>query len=73
MYITVMVVNPETTVRKLVSLPRPMARAVEDFRFEQRINTESEAIRRLIDLGLAAAKAPDKIRRTGRRRESGGE
>ena len=52
-----MVVNPETTIRKLVSLPHAMARSIDDFRFQERIKTESEAIRRLIELGLKAAKA----------------
>jgi metal-responsive CopG/Arc/MetJ family transcriptional regulator len=52
-----MVVNPETTVRKLVSLPREMVKAIEDFRFANRIKTESEAIRRLIEAGLTAQKA----------------
>lgn len=41
-------------VRKIVSLPPEIARAVDDFRFENRIPTESEAIRRLIELGLSA-------------------
>lgn len=49
-----MAVNTETTVRKLVSLPKPMVQAVEDFRFKHRIKTESEAIRRLIEAGLKA-------------------
>ncbi|MBX6745234.1 MAG: hypothetical protein IRY87_24630 [Acetobacteraceae bacterium] len=53
-----MAVNPETTVRKLVSLSRPLVQAIEDFRFQNRIKTESEAIRRLIELGLQAAKRP---------------
>jgi Arc/MetJ-type ribon-helix-helix transcriptional regulator len=44
--------------RKPVSLPPDLAKAVEDYRFENRFNTESEAIRRLIELGLkAVAKA----------------
>lgn len=47
-----MSVNPATTTRKLVSLPHATLRAVEDYRFSQRIRTESEAIRRLIDRGL---------------------
>lgn len=59
-YITGMAVNRDTTVRKLVSLPRAMVEAIEDFRFAQRIKTESEAIRRLIELGLEASKAPSK-------------
>ena len=42
--------------RKPVSLTPAIAKAVEDYRFAQRYNTESEAIRRLIELGLEAAK-----------------
>lgn len=41
--------------RKIVSMPESLSRAVEDFRFENRIASESEAIRRLIELGLEAA------------------
>ena len=55
-YITCMAVNRDTTTRKLVSLPHTMVQAIEDFRFQGRIKTESEAIRRLIELGLNAAK-----------------
>jgi hypothetical protein len=69
-YITDMTVNPETTTRKLVSFPRSMAREIEDFRFQHRIKTESEAIRRLLErafrsdatalaAGQAQAAAPD--------------
>ena len=57
-YITDMPVNPETTVRKLVSLPRPMVKAIEDYRFANRVSTESEAIRRLIEAGLRAEASP---------------
>jgi metal-responsive CopG/Arc/MetJ family transcriptional regulator len=53
-----MAVNPKTTTRKLVSLPHAMVRAVEDFRFQRRIKTESEAIRRLIELGLNSVRRP---------------
>ena len=42
--------------RKSVSLPGDLWKQIEDFRFEGRIQTESEAIRRLIELGLQAAK-----------------
>ena len=38
--------------RKIVSLPPEMEAAIEDYRFENRFKTESEAIRRLIELGL---------------------
>ena len=54
-YITRMAVNSENTVRKLVSLSRAQVQSVQDYRFDERIQTESEAIRRLIDLGLKAA------------------
>jgi Arc/MetJ-type ribon-helix-helix transcriptional regulator len=42
--------------RKIVSLPPDLEKAVDDFRFENRFATESEAIRRLIELGLEAVK-----------------
>jgi hypothetical protein len=57
-YVPDMAVNPETTVRKLVSLPRDLVLAVEDFRFANRINTESEAIRALIRRGLDTDRKP---------------
>jgi len=41
--------------RKLVSLTPELARAIEDFRFTNRISSESEAIRRLIEAGLSKA------------------
>lgn len=53
-YITHMAVNPDTTTRKLVSLPHSMVKQIEDYRFANRIKTESEAIRRLIEAGLKA-------------------
>ena len=49
------------STRKLVSLPPEMSEAVEDYRFANRFKTESDAIRSLIEMGLAAAKkAPKK-------------
>jgi metal-responsive CopG/Arc/MetJ family transcriptional regulator len=47
-----MAVNPETTARKLVSLPHDLVKQIQDYRFDNRIASESEAIRRLIILGL---------------------
>lgn len=52
-----MAVNPETTVRKLVSMPRELAKAIDDYRFARRIPTEAAAIRELIERGLAFPKA----------------
>ena len=48
--------------RKIVSLPAALAQAIEDYRFTNRLKTEAEAIRRLIERGLAADKIP--IRKT---------
>ena len=56
-YIDFMPKPPILTVKKLVALTPDMTRAIEDFRFTQRVGSESEAIRRLIELGLEAAKA----------------
>jgi hypothetical protein len=53
-----MPVNTDTTTRKLVSLPKALVAAIQDYRFANRVGTESEAIRRLIELGLEAAKKP---------------
>jgi Arc/MetJ-type ribon-helix-helix transcriptional regulator len=47
--------------RKIVSLPPDLEKAIDDFRFENRFQTESDAIRHLIQLGLEAAlKKPTK-------------
>ena len=61
-YMSDMAVNPATTTRKLVSLPNTMTQAIDDFRFQERIKTESEAIRRLIELGLEAAQTKEPAR-----------
>lgn len=53
-----MAVNPKTTVRKLVAMPHELWNRVADYRFEYRLKTEAEAIRRLIELGLQVAKKP---------------
>ncbi len=52
-----MAVNPDTTVRKLVSIPRDLLREIEDFTFAVRAKTESEAIRMLLRAGLDALRA----------------
>jgi hypothetical protein len=46
--------------RKMFSLPADLAAAVEDYRFAARIKTESEAIRRLLRIGLEASGLPPK-------------
>jgi hypothetical protein len=40
--------------RKIVSLPAELARAIEDYRFKNRLKTEAQAIRQLIEAGLGA-------------------
>lgn len=51
--------NPETTVRKIFTLPRDLWERTEDYRFSMRLKTEAEAIRRLMELGLSASEAPE--------------
>jgi len=43
-------------VKKLVNLTAEQAQRISSFRFDQRVASENEAIRRLIELGLEAAK-----------------
>lgn len=54
----------EMETRKIVSMPQWLAKAIEDYRFEERIQAEAEAIRQLIIRGLEAegrtAKPPEK-------------
>lgn len=48
--------RPKTgDTRKMVTLPAELAGAVEDYRFANRLKTEAEAIRRLIEAGLNVA------------------
>jgi hypothetical protein len=53
-YITRMAVNPETTARKLISLPHALVKDVQDYRYDNRLPSEAVAFRRLIRLGLGA-------------------
>lgn len=53
-----MAVDTEQNTRKLVTLPHDLVRAVEDYRFANRIKTESEALRLLIRAGLDALTPP---------------
>jgi hypothetical protein len=50
-----MAASPTLTVRKLLSITPELAIAIADYRFQHRIATESEATRRLIEIGLATA------------------
>jgi hypothetical protein len=45
--------------RILVDLPRELLRAVEDYRYSQRIPTRAEALRRLLELGLQTTLGDD--------------
>lgn len=48
--------TPAYPVKKLIALSEEQAAQIADFRFEARINSESDAMRRLIELGLEAAR-----------------
>jgi hypothetical protein len=41
-------------IRKTVTLPASMWKAVSDYRFSERIGTEAEALRRIVAAGLRA-------------------
>jgi hypothetical protein len=47
-------------IRKLVTVPSDVARRVDDYRFGRRIGSESEAIRRLISIGLEHTEEPSR-------------
>jgi hypothetical protein len=47
--------DADPIVRKTVSLPTSVWRRIEDFQFGNRVKRDTEAIRRLIELGLKAA------------------
>lgn len=42
-------------IKKLVNLTEEQASRIADFRFAQRLQSENEAIRRLIEIGLGAS------------------
>jgi hypothetical protein len=53
--------RPDPPIRKTVSLPASVWQQIEDYQFSNRVKRETEAIRRLIELGLRAAQgAADK-------------
>ena len=45
----------DPVIRKTVSLPASLWKEIEDFQFAHRVKRDSEAIRRLIELGLVHA------------------
>jgi metal-responsive CopG/Arc/MetJ family transcriptional regulator len=50
----------DTNTPILIRLPEALLRAVEDWRFANRSPTRADAVRRLIERGLADAKTPTK-------------
>ncbi|SHI55540.1 hypothetical protein SAMN02745216_00139 [Desulfatibacillum alkenivorans DSM 16219] len=46
--------------RILLTLDEDLLKRIDDYRFENRINTRSEAMRRLIKIGLEAKQDPEK-------------
>ena len=46
------------TEARLLRITPELVAAVEEYRFANRIKTESEAIRQLLELGLKSASAP---------------
>ncbi len=48
--------------RKQVSLTPEVEEAVDEYRFANRFKTESDAIRRLIELGLEAVRGQESVK-----------
>ena len=46
--------------RKLVDVPPNVAEIIENFRFEKRFRTEAEAVRAIINAGIAALNLENK-------------
>jgi hypothetical protein len=44
-------------IRKSVSVPESLWKRIDDYQFANRLKKESEAVRRLLELGLQAAEA----------------
>ena len=59
--------QPTLTTKKLIALDPKMMREIESYRFSERIESESEAIRRLIELGLNASSAPKGVTQRSRK------
>jgi metal-responsive CopG/Arc/MetJ family transcriptional regulator len=51
---------PTEKPKILITLESNLITRIDDYRFENRINSRSEAIRQLIEAGLAESKAPKK-------------
>lgn len=47
-----MAINKQTTVQKLVAMPRSLVEKISEYRYDNRLPSEAEAIRRLIQRGL---------------------
>ncbi len=55
-----MATNPSKPTRRVVSLSLETAQTIADYRFANRIGSEAEAIRQIIEAGLAAIAAQAK-------------
>jgi hypothetical protein len=52
--------TPKAPVKRLLAMPGELDKAISDYRRAQYIQSQSEATRRLIMLGLAAASQPQR-------------
>ena len=50
--------SPKLPIKRLLAFSEDQARQIADYRHEQRLRSEREAVRRLIALGLSAAQQP---------------
>jgi hypothetical protein len=59
-----MTTESDPVIRKSVSLPTSLWKRIEDYQFEHRVKRDAEAVRQLIELGLAASKTGVNSRKT---------
>jgi hypothetical protein len=52
-------------VKKVVNLTAEQSQRIRDYRFEQRLESENEAIRRLIEVGLKASRKKSRVQGKG--------
>jgi hypothetical protein len=55
--------SPKLPVKRILALPTDLAKQISDYRYGQRIPSESAATRQLIEIGLAAASQPQEAQR----------
>ncbi len=57
--------RPDKLIRKTLALPEALWVAVTEYRFASRVASETEAVRQLLQRGIACAAKPARRRKSG--------